>query len=139
MSFASFLSALRCSRPRAPRHDDTSLRPSRPWSPLNKKGRPRFILNHEGSQNAIWPHRYATVSTTTPTRAPFSMHAGVTRRMAPHVAITHAEADATIARRTEAPHPSLRRARFSDRFRQPANIVSTLGKRTPMCGLLTTA
>jgi hypothetical protein len=64
-------------------------------------------LNREGRKNATRPHRYVTVSVITPTRAPFSMHAGATRRMAPHTAITRVGVDATIARRTEAPHLSL--------------------------------
>jgi hypothetical protein len=40
------------------------------------------------------------------TRVAFSMCAGIIRRMALCVAITHDEADATTARKTEAPHPS---------------------------------
>jgi hypothetical protein len=71
-------------------------------------------------------------------RASFSMHADTTRRMAPHAAITHAEADTTIARGTKAPHPSLwvpvSSARPSggldsqpDSINQPT-LSSTLGK-----------
>jgi hypothetical protein len=149
MSFVSFLNAPRCSRLRAPRLDDMSPRPRHPWCPLDKKGRPRFILNHEGRQNTIRPRWYTAISVTTPTRVSFSMHAAATRRMAPHAAITHAEADDMIARRTKAPHPSLWVHASSARpfgglnsqpdFVNRPTLSSTLGKRTLMCGLLTTA
>jgi hypothetical protein len=68
MSFADFLNALWCSRPRAPHLDDVSPRLSRLRRPLDKKERPQFILNLEGHQNATRPHRYVTVSVTTLTR-----------------------------------------------------------------------
>jgi hypothetical protein len=80
---------------------------------------------------------------------PFSMHANAIRRMAPHMDITHAEVDAIIARRTESPHLSHRVRMSSARpsgglYSQPdfinrPTLSSTLGKRTLMCGLLTTA
>jgi hypothetical protein len=148
-SFTGFLSVLRCSRPRAPRPDDASPRPSRSWHPLDKKGRPQFILNCKWCQNATRPHQYTTVSAMAPMRVLFSMCADATRRMAPHAAITCTEADATIAKRTKAPHLSLwvhaSLARLSggldswpDSDSQPT-ASSTLGKRTPTCGLLTIA
>jgi hypothetical protein len=137
-SFAGFLSVLRCNRPRAPCLNDASPSPSRSQHPLNRKGRPRITLNHEGRHNATRPHQYATVSAVTPTRVPFSMRTGTTRRMAPHAAITCDVADATIVRRTEAPHPSLRVHASSARlsggldsqpdFDNRPTLSSTLGK-----------
>jgi hypothetical protein len=103
-----FLNALRCSRPRALRLDNASPRPSHPRHPLDKKGSPQFIPNHEGRQNATRPRQYAAVSATTPTYVSFPMRTATRRRMVPHAVITHAEADGTTARRIGAPHLSLR-------------------------------
>jgi hypothetical protein len=78
-SFTSFLNALRCSRPRAPRLDDASPRPSRLWCHHDKKESPQFILNCEGCQNTTRPHRCVAVSATTPTRVSLPMRAATTK------------------------------------------------------------
>jgi hypothetical protein len=107
------------------------------------------MLSPEGHRNATRPHRYVTDSATKLTRAPFPMRVGAIRRMALHVVIIHGEADTTIARKTEAPHLSLRvhasSARLSgeldsqpDSDNHPTSS-STLGKQTLRCGLSTTA
>jgi hypothetical protein len=79
--------------------DDASLRPSPPWHPLDKKGNPQFIPNHEGRQNATRIHQYAPVSATTLTHRSFPMCAATRRKMTPHTVITHAEVDSTTTRR----------------------------------------
>jgi hypothetical protein len=108
MSFAGFSNVPRYSRLRALRLDGASPRPSYPQRPLGKKRRPRYTLSPERRRNTIRPHQYATDSATKLTRALSPTRAGAVRGMALRAAIIHDEADTTTARKTEAPHPSLR-------------------------------
>jgi hypothetical protein len=144
MNSTDFLSALRFSKPRAPRPGDMSKTSSGLRRPPDKRGRPRFTPSPPRPSSTTRPPWC-----TTNTLVPPSTRGDATEMMAPPAATTRAEAGVLTAGKTAAPHPGHRVHESSARpsaglgswlvFVSQPTSPSTPGRQTPSCGLPTTA
>jgi hypothetical protein len=145
-SYVPFLSAPRCSRPKAPCLDDADLRPTSPRHQRHVKGKPRSTQSNREQWTS--PHPFTPVLATTMMRATSSTRIKGTRRMEPAVVTTLDGAAATIVGRTgDRPwnprdHESLVKTSATRHSQHDSGNLptspSTLGKRTSSFGLMTT-
>jgi hypothetical protein len=146
-SYVPFLSAPRCSRPKAPCLDDANLSPTRPHHWRHAKTKPRSTQNNQ--EQGTSPHLFTLALATTTMRVTSSTRVKGTRRMELAAVTTLDGAAATIAGRTGARPPNPQECEFlvktsaTRRSRHNSGNLptspSTLGKQTLSFGLMTIA